>query len=243
MDRLRARAIESFWIVRLLLGAPTKDVNGVISFPSGSAVSGNGWVGQLKRLGGGTAVPLVLPGHHAARARSPATVGGGAAWRPRPLRNCDRRQDQLVPVRRSDHVERLSEGRHGLSGIPHDRQRHLHRGAIEQAMIGVFFDGDGDRDRSIRRMLLPLTAPSAVSRSCVSPSPSIRASRARSTSRSSGGDFNCEENCIRTSDRVRIRVRGLPPASRSPTSARTVDTQQTPTPALSATVHTPRSRT
>jgi Ni,Fe-hydrogenase I large subunit len=53
MDRLRARAIESFWMAAFLLGAPTKDTNGVIHFPAGTATSGNGWVGQLQRLGKG----------------------------------------------------------------------------------------------------------------------------------------------------------------------------------------------
>jgi hydrogenase large subunit len=53
MDRLRARAIESFWMVAFLIGAPTKnDTTGAISFPAAG-----GWVGQLQALGGGTTVP------------------------------------------------------------------------------------------------------------------------------------------------------------------------------------------
>jgi hypothetical protein len=66
MDRLRARAIESFWMVAFLIGAPSKDDNGAISFPAWDAplVAGkgvNGWVGELQRLGGSSVPTFYRP--------------------------------------------------------------------------------------------------------------------------------------------------------------------------------------
>jgi len=56
MDRIRARAIESFFMVSNLIGLPTKNhATGELTWPS--ATSGAGWAGALRTLASGSTVP------------------------------------------------------------------------------------------------------------------------------------------------------------------------------------------
>jgi hydrogenase large subunit len=152
MDRLRARAIESFWMVAFLLGVPTKDSGtGAISFPAGTAGSGNGWVGQLKRLGGGTTVPAF----YRDTTPPPGTVHGyGLVEAPRGALG---------------HFITASSGKINSyqcvvpttwNGSPKDGtgtpvapnvQSGTHRGAMEQSMMNVKFDNVAMADSTLHQ--------------------------------------------------------------------------------------------
>ena len=104
-------------------------------------------------------------------------------------------------------------------------------------------DGAVDDRRAVRRcrslQSAGTSAPFPVSRSCVSPSPSTRASRARST-RETGGETD-EETVSHRNRRPGGPAR-FRPVSPTRTSVRTAATPRTRTPAPVVTVHTPRSR-
>jgi Ni,Fe-hydrogenase I large subunit len=147
MDRLRARAIESYWMIRFLLGAPSKDAGtGAISFPSGSAVSGNGWVGDLKRLGGADA-----PNFYRSISTPPLdTISGyGLVEAPRgalghfitATGGKINSYQCVVPTTWNGSPKNGT----AADSAAYEAKKHLNdgpnRGAIEQAMIDVVFDG------------------------------------------------------------------------------------------------------
>ena len=133
MDRLRGRAIESFWMAAFILGVPTKPA-GVVSFPANG-----GWLGQLKALGGSN-----VPTFYRDTTPPIGTVSGyGLVEAPRGALG---------------HFVTASNGKINSyqcvvpttwNGSPKDgtgavvtpkTQTGTHRGAIEQAMMDVVFD-------------------------------------------------------------------------------------------------------
>jgi hydrogenase large subunit len=144
MDRLRARAIESAWIVALLLGVPAKSAGGVISFPAGSLTDGtNGWVGALQKLGkaGGT-----VPNFYRDTTPPPGTVSGyGLVEAPRGAlghfitasSGKINSYQCVVPTTWNGSPKNGAT----TGGLDPHQNTTTNRGAIEQAMMNVAFDG------------------------------------------------------------------------------------------------------
>ena len=174
MDRLRGRALESLYLVQQILGTYTKPPP-LVELALGRLRTGAlGW--RLARTRPALrSTPSARPG--ATRPFRPVrSPGWGGTEAPRGAlmhqHDHQRRQDHQVPVHRSDHVERLAAW----------TTRAGDRGAIEEAVIGAPFDArDQDHVRWQQRSAAPSPL-TVASRSCVLPSPSIRASLARSTS-------------------------------------------------------------
>lgn len=135
MDRLRARAIESFWMCAYILGVPTKDTNGVVTFPASG-----GWLGALQALGGGTTVPAfyrdtvppvgTVSGYGLVEAPRGAlghfvTATGGKI----------NSYQCVVPTTWNGSPKDGT-----AAPVAPNVQVGTHRGAIEQAMIGCVFD-------------------------------------------------------------------------------------------------------
>jgi Ni,Fe-hydrogenase I large subunit len=139
MDRLRARAIESYWMVRFLIGVPTKGVDSDhITF-----VAGNGWIDQLKGL---WTSPDSPPSFYRDTTPPIGTVSGyGLTEAPRgalghfvTASNGKINSYQcVVPTTWNGSPK---DGADPVGGIPADNSGSVHRGPIEQAMIDVPFD-------------------------------------------------------------------------------------------------------
>ncbi|HEY5484690.1 MAG TPA: nickel-dependent hydrogenase large subunit [Propionibacteriaceae bacterium] len=138
MDRLRARAIESFWMAAYILGVPTKDGSGVVSFPAAG-----GWLGQLQALGGG--VGGTRPTFYRDTTPSMGTVSGyGLVEAPRgalghfiTASNGKINSYQCVVPTTWNGSPKDGIG----TPVAPNAQIGTHRGAIEQSMIDVVFDG------------------------------------------------------------------------------------------------------
>jgi hydrogenase large subunit len=139
MDRLRGRAIESFWMVAYLIGAPTKGANSdAIKF-----VAGDGWIDQLKGL---WTDPAVAPKFYRDTTPPVGTVSGyGLTEAPRgalghfvTASNGKINSYQCV-------VPTTWNGspKDGTGVVNAGNTSATKRGAIEQAMIGVPFDAMG----------------------------------------------------------------------------------------------------
>ena len=102
-----ARSSRSGWS-RILVGGYDKGSD------SDHITFSGGWVDELKALWPCSGPPPTFyrDTDAASRHRAGLRPHRGPAWRARPLRHRFGRQDHRLPVRRSDHVERLAEGRH-----------------------------------------------------------------------------------------------------------------------------------
>jgi Ni,Fe-hydrogenase I large subunit len=153
MDRLRARAIESYWMVRFLLGAPAKDSGtGAISFPSGIASSGNGWVGQLRRVGGTTDVPPF----YRDTTPPPGTVSGyGLVEAPRGALGhfITASSGKINSYQCVVPTTWNGSPKNGATTGSLDAHQNTttNRGAMEQAMVNVAFDGVAMADSTLHQ--------------------------------------------------------------------------------------------
>jgi len=152
IDRLRARAIESFHTISWLLGVPTKTGTGTgIAFPN------TGWVSELKALGTGG-----LPAFSVA-VNPPATrtSGYGLVEAPRGALGHFVTADNgkivsyqcVVPTTWNASPK---DGGTDATVIPLDNSGLIKRGPMEQAMIGVAYNNDakvagiaGDRQSGV----------------------------------------------------------------------------------------------
>lgn len=138
MDRLRGRAIESLWMCIFMLGMPSKDANGVVSF------AGNGWLDKLQALGGAN-----VPAFHRSATPPTGTVKGfGLVEAPRgalghfiTATSGKINAYQCVvpttwnasPKNGTDTSANVEANKHLNTGT--------NRGAMEQAMMSMKFDG------------------------------------------------------------------------------------------------------
>ena len=119
MDRLRARALEGLVLVQAMIGGLDKS-GASIAF-TGATIAGTsipaGWIDKLKALTGSPALDVVGSTWRNRAIPTGTVQGWGAHEAARGAlmhqMHHHRRQDHQVPVHRSDHVERLAQGRSG----------------------------------------------------------------------------------------------------------------------------------
>jgi Ni,Fe-hydrogenase I large subunit len=146
MDRLRGRAIESFWMIAYLLGVPGKDSNGVISFPTDG-----GWVGTLKGLGG-----TGVPNFYRDTTPPPGTVSGyGLVEAPRGalghfITASSGKINSYQCVVPTTWNGSPKNGATTGSLDPHQNAT-TNRGAMEQSMMNVTFDGVAMADSTLHQ--------------------------------------------------------------------------------------------
>jgi hydrogenase large subunit len=149
MDRLRGRAIESFWMAAYILGVPTKDGSGNVSFPSNG-----GWLGALKALGGAN-----VPAFYRDTTPPPGVVSGyGLVEAPRGALG------HFITAASGKIVSYQCVVPTTWNGSPKDGtdapvapnvKVGTHRGAMEQSMMDVVFDNtpmDGTVHSSLNRI-------------------------------------------------------------------------------------------
>lgn len=133
MDRLRARAIESFWMVNLLVGAYTKGASN-----SDQATFSGGLIAELKGLWGGSA-----PEFYRDVATPVGTVSGfGLTEAPRGALGhfVTASAGKIISYQCVVPTTWNGSPKDGTGVVSEDNSSDTKRGPIEQAMIGVPFD-------------------------------------------------------------------------------------------------------
>ncbi len=175
MDRLRARALESLVLVQAMVGTVTKDA-GTCDISFGN----DGWIHQLGELTPARAAHDAAGSTWTDKSIPVGTVQGwGATEAPRGalMHQCTITNGKIVAYQCIVPTT--------WNGSPKDAAGN--NGAIEEAMIGAAFNQTPANYVGAGSTATTSTPSSVALRSCVSPSPSTRASRARST-RKDGGE-------------------------------------------------------
>jgi hydrogenase large subunit len=134
MDRLRARAIESFWMINYLVGGVTKGVG------SDNMTFSGGWIDELKALWGPSDPP---PAFYRDTVPPVGTVSGyGLTEAPRGALGHFITASNGIINSYQCVVPTTWNGspKDGIGAVNHDNTSATKRGAMEQAMIDVPFD-------------------------------------------------------------------------------------------------------